>query len=106
MIPPVIIVHPESIFNISDKSMITLSLDAEGLRLSFSWQRTDGRPLTGTPRIEGASTSLLRIRDVEEGDAGGYVCEVSNAAGTVRSREATITVSKWYTLNLQAVIIQ
>ncbi len=92
--PPVIVVEPESMSDVRTRSTVTLSVDAEGLRLSFSWQRTGGRSLADDPRIEGTDTSSLRIRGAEVADSGSYVCEVSNAAGTVRSREAIISVSK------------
>lgn len=89
-----IAVEPERVTEVRIGSSITLSVEAVGLRLVFAWQRTDGRPLTGNPRVEGASTSLLRIRDMQAEDSGGYVCEVTNIAGIVRSREAVVTVSK------------
>ena len=76
-------------------STITLTVQADGRNLIFFWLRTDGESLTSSLRIEGARTSRLTIRNVEEGDTGSYICEVSNSAGSVRSTEALVTVSKW-----------
>ena len=93
--PPVITADPESMLDVRGGSTITLSVAAEGLRLAFSWQRTDGEPISLSSRVEGESTSQLTIRGARREDSGGYRCEVSNAAGTVRSRVATIIVSKY-----------
>lgn len=43
--------------------------------------------------ISGATTSSLRIKDVEFADAGNYDVIVTNSLGTVTSRPATLTVT-------------
>ena len=93
--PPVIMIEPESMLDVRSGSNVTLSVEAVGLHLLFSWQRNDGKSLTSDPRVSGASTNRLTIQGVVVEDSGEYVCEVSNAAGTVRSKRAIISVSKY-----------
>lgn len=91
---PVIVVQPVNVLDVESGSFVALSVEAMGISLTYSWQRMDGVPLTGNPRIEGVSTSRMTIREVQVGDSGVYLCEVSNTVGTIRSREVTISVSK------------
>ena len=91
---PVVVVQPESMLEVESGSSIVLTVEASGIGLAYSWLRTDGIPLTGILRIEGIDTNQMTIREAEVDDSGVYVCEISNAVGTVRSREVTISVSK------------
>ena len=93
---PVIVVEPEDMVEVRIGSTLTLSVEATGIGLAYLWLRTSGTAvsLVDHPRVDGARTSQMRIREVESADSGGYACEVSNSAGTVRSREATVVVSK------------
>ena len=60
--------------------------------LSYQWQK-DGVNLTDGGRIKGATTAKLSITAVQKSDEGGYTCVVSNTAGTVTSKPATLTLS-------------
>ena len=91
--PPVITTHPESQMDVRQGSNITFSVDAEGLRLSFSWQRRDA-PFASEQLVMGLDTRSLTIFQVEFEDAGLYACEVSNRAGSVLSRDAVLTVGE------------
>ena len=88
-----IVVDPVSVLNVIVGTTIMLSVEADGFNLTYLWQHTDGRSLDN-PRIEGTRSNRLRINEAEEEDAGGYVCEVTNAAGSVRSMVAVINISK------------
>ena len=59
--------------------------------LSYQWQK-DGVNLTDGSRIEGASTPTPIITAVQK---GSYTCVVSNTAGTVTSKPATLTLGKY-----------
>ena len=92
--PPVILDDPASMMDVIAGSLVTLTVEARGIHLAYSWERSDRESLIANPRVEGVNTSQLQISDVDEDDAAGYVCEVTNAAGTARSREAIVFVSK------------
>jgi transcription elongation GreA/GreB family factor len=53
---------------------------------AFQWRR-DGAPLPG------ATSALLVLRGVGSADAGSYTCVAANAAGSVTSAAATLTLS-------------
>ena len=55
--------------------------------LSYQWKK-DGI------RIKKANTNTLSITAVQKSDEGGYTCVVSNTAGTVTSKPATLTLGK------------
>jgi N-acetylgalactosamine-6-sulfatase len=57
----------------------------------YQWYR-DGVPLVDGPKVEGASTHLLELRDLELGDSGQYVCRVKNSAGSVESSAVELAV--------------
>ena len=86
--------QPVNSFDARRGSNVTFSVEATGLRLSYIWQHTDEVPLTGD-RFIGVDSSELTIKDVALGDAGLYVCVVSNGAGSVRSEGAMLTISKF-----------
>lgn len=82
---PVITVHPVSQW-VKRGSSFTLQVTATGSGpLSYQW-RQNGRP------IRGATASTLTIRKARWHDAGIYTVEVSNRAGTVRSKPAVVRV--------------
>jgi hypothetical protein len=56
-----------------------------GTALTYQWLR-NGEP------VAGATSDVLAIPLATAGSAGEYAVDVSNAAGTVRSRPATLTV--------------
>ena len=92
--------QPVNAFDARRGSNVTFSVEATGLRLSYLWQHTDEVPLTGD-RFIGVDSSELTIKDVALGDAGLYVCMVSNGAGSVRSEGVMLTISKCCALQLE-----
>lgn len=70
---------------------VSLACEGDGSRpLSYRW-RKDSVPIAGNPS---ASTPRLTLPHVVTADAGRYDCVVSNAAGEVTSRAASLTVDK------------
>lgn len=91
---PTILADPEDLLDIRTGSNVTFTISAEGLRLTFAWQRTDNPLLTSNPRFVGADTGSLTVYSVRFSDAGMYLCWVSNGAGSVSSMEAVLTVGR------------
>ena len=86
--------EPESIIEVAIGVSFTITVEAVGLQLAYLWQRTDGVPLVDNPRVSGARTDSLVVSGAELSDSGSYVCVVSNSAGAVHSREASVIISK------------
>ena len=85
-VAPSITTQPASI-SIAAGSDAVFAVAAHGTEaLSYQWRR-DGTPITG------ANAPVLKLSAVSAGDASGYSVQVSNAAGTVTSDTATLTVS-------------
>jgi hypothetical protein len=87
---PAITVHPIN-QPVCPGSMITLAVSASGSNLAYRWEK-DGVDLTDGTGYGGTATAMLSISDVQDAHAGAYRCRVSNAAGTVFSNFATVTV--------------
>lgn len=67
---------------------VTFTLDAQGSEpLVYQWR------LNGTPVGEATTSPQFTIDSVAAGSAGSYDCVVTNAAGTVTSAAATLTVN-------------
>ena len=66
-------------------SNVTLSVSASGTSLGYQWQRNG-------MAISGATTSSIVLTNVYSGSAGDYNVVVTNAAGSVTSNIATITI--------------
>ncbi len=82
---PVITAQPASLsVNAGNSAAFTVS--ATGPNLAFAWQRN------GLP-ISGANAATLNIASVQAGDAGSYVCTVSNSAGSAISSAASLSVN-------------
>ena len=64
---------------------MVLSVAASGTSPTYQWY------LNGNP-ISGATSSTYSIESAQAGDAGAYTVAVTNAAGTVVSRVATLTI--------------
>ncbi|MEW5922131.1 MAG: immunoglobulin domain-containing protein [Bacillota bacterium] len=60
--------------------------------LTYQWKK-EGDNLTDGGNISGASTATLTIISTQASDAGSYTCNVSNAAGSITSNAATLTVN-------------
>ncbi|MBI4323766.1 MAG: hypothetical protein HY674_00720 [Chloroflexi bacterium] len=61
--------------------------------LRYQWRKVD-QDLADNQRISGATMAELMIRPVERADLGQYSAVVSNAAGTVESRQAKLLLSE------------
>ncbi len=84
--PPVITAQPVGGFGFSG-SVILSSVTATGTPpLVFRWQR-------GGSDVPGATSNVLKIVNAQPGDSGSYRALVSNAAGSVTSLVATITIT-------------
>lgn len=71
---------------------VSLTVTAEGTApVSYQW-RKDGVDLSDGGNISGAATPVLTLNQVQSTDAGSYDVVVSNAAGSVVSATAQLTV--------------
>lgn len=64
--------------------------------LTYQWQKLNGSTwanLTDGPGVSGATTASLSLTAVDAADAGQYRVVVTNAAGSVTSAAATLTVT-------------
>ena len=76
-------------------SGVPFSVTATGTApLSYQWKKKDEVNLTDGGRIRGTTTAKLSITAVQKSDEGGYTCVVSNTAGKVTSKPATLTLGK------------
>lgn len=83
---PVIVTPPQSAVR-SVRERVNFTVTATGLGpLSYQWRRGD------TP-IPGATSAILTVANLTSADAGNYLVEVSNVAGTTTSAAATLTIS-------------
>jgi hypothetical protein len=70
---------------------VTFIVGASGPALSYQWRKGTNN-LGNAGRVVGATSATLMIANTQPGDAGSYDVLVSNAAGTVVSGAATLTV--------------
>lgn len=83
--PPNITSHPQSKTSIVGQS-VTFELQVQGdAPFTYAWLKNGNV-------IEGEESSTLTINSVTEADAGAYSIRVTNAAGTVVSNQAQLTV--------------
>lgn len=83
---PTIAVHPDTII-VSVGSNATFGVVANGLDLSYQWQRN------GTD-IPGATSSVLTLTNVQLADSGAlFQCRVSNVHGNVTSDQGLLKVT-------------
>ncbi|MFO1499894.1 MAG: immunoglobulin domain-containing protein [Verrucomicrobiota bacterium] len=86
IIPPTITVQPQSL-SLAEGARATISVAATGSEpISYQWS------LNGQP-VAGAIEPSLVVSDAQPSDAGDYTVSVSNAAGSVTSRVAVLTVN-------------
>ena len=63
--------------------------------LTYQWQR-NGTDIDSPPTgVSGTTANTLTIADVQESSEGLYRCVVSNAAGSMTSNAAQLTVCEW-----------
>jgi hypothetical protein len=74
-----------------NEAVFNLGADSD-TSLSYQWQ-FDGADLSDTDYISGSQTSELTIYDVGSGNVGKYTVIVSNAAGSVTSKAASLKLA-------------
>ncbi|HEU4932964.1 MAG TPA: immunoglobulin domain-containing protein, partial [Pyrinomonadaceae bacterium] len=84
--PPVIVTQPQNVVAIIGGSATFTVNVSPTPTLTYQWLK-DGLPITG------ANTSTLSINGVQGADVGSYSVIVSNAAGTVTSDAATLSIA-------------
>lgn len=83
-IAPSIAVHPLAI-EIDAGEVATFSVMAAGRPLTYQWRKNN-------VNIDGASLATFTLSSVDEDDEGEYDVVISNAAGSVTSESAELTV--------------
>ena len=86
--PPVITDQPVSLALVVPGQSATFTVTATGDNLLYQWQK-DGSNITS-----GANSATYTIAAVVESDEGAYQCVVTNAANSVTSTAASLTVCK------------
>ncbi len=85
LLPPAITVPPQSQTNVAG-TVAFFSVTATGTApLSYQWQFNGGT-------IVGATTASLTLNNVQLADAGNYAVVVTNAAGSITSVVAALTI--------------
>ena len=93
--PPTIATQPQGMLNVIPGSNATFMVAATGLRLNYTWKQGDGSALCRCDKFV-PDNNLLTIQNVQSSDVGSYYCVVSNAAGSVTSNSASLTLSELY----------
>jgi pectate lyase len=84
--PPSIVIQPEP-QTVNAAATATFSVFASGTApFTYQWQRDGGN-------IAGANAASLAVVNAQDNDAGSYAVVVSNAAGSVTSNSAVLTVT-------------
>ena len=86
--PPMITVQPVSLTLVVPGQSATFTVTATGSNLLYQWQKG------GSNITSGANSATYTIAAVVEGDEGVYQCVVTNAANSVTSTAACLTVCK------------
>ncbi|ABZ82764.1 multidomain protein with s-layer homology region, ig motif, i-set domain, pkd domain [Heliomicrobium modesticaldum Ice1] len=91
-VAPTIITQPSS-QTVTAGQTAFFTVTASGTEpLSYQWKKDDNN-LSDGGNISGATTDTLTINNAQVADAGNYTVVVTNAAGSVTSDEATLTVN-------------
>ena len=69
-------------------------ITVQGLRLTFNWMFENGSQLSTDDKYSGQNTSIFMINSVSQQDVALYRCQISNAAGTVLSASARLSLRK------------
>jgi hypothetical protein len=86
--PPYITSHPKSQTVISGRS-VTFYVSATGDNLEYQWQTAQSGAWVN---ISGKTSNSITVNAITADNGRQYRCQVSNAAGTVYSNAATLTV--------------
>ena len=91
-LPPVVVTQPQgATVGVGDTATFTVTATGAG-PLTFAWAR-DGQPLVDGAGVTGAATPTLTLTNVQVAQAGNYSVRVGNAAGSVLSGAAVLTVA-------------
>lgn len=85
LIPPTIVGQPDDATVLVGQTLRLLSSATGTPPLTYRWRR-------GTGTLSGQTNALLQSTNIQLGQAGGYTVIIGNAAGSVTSRVATVTV--------------
>ena len=88
-----IIGQPRDMLNVTPGTNATFTVVASGLRLTYTWMKGNGDPLSSN-RGYVVVNGTLTIPIVSRSDTGSFRCLVSNPAGNVTSQPADLTLSK------------
>ena len=92
--PPIITQQPAN-QTVALGAAVTLSSSASGTPpLGYQWKKNGSS-------LEGKTGNALSIAQARTGDAGSYTVEVTNSAGAITSRPATLTVQSPPTITQQ-----
>ncbi len=86
LIPPSIVSHPVGT-NLATGGRLTLSVETAGsLPLTYEWYRN-------SQLVGGADSATLVVPSATANDAGTYQVRISNPAGSILSREVTVSIA-------------
>lgn len=88
---PRLIDHPVSL-NLTTGQTAIFEVNATGAGLSYQW-RKGGENIANGGSVSGATSAQLLIANVVIADSGVYDVVISNACGSITSKQATLTVS-------------
>jgi Concanavalin A-like lectin/glucanases superfamily/Immunoglobulin domain len=91
--PPAITLQPQPSTGLAN-GQVTLSVTATGSGLSYQW-RKNGRNLPNGGNIAGATSSTLVISNLSPDDEAIYNVAVFNEGGSVVSRNASVSISRY-----------
>ena len=98
---PVITRQPVSV-RVAIGANASFTVEASGGGLSYQWFGPGGEALIDSDReIEGSNSPSLQIMNVVPDDAGNYSVRVENAAGSVDSDEAFLTIGEPFVLHIK-----
>ena len=89
--PPAITSQPVSLTN-NIAANVSFSVTATGTSPVYQWFKNGTTALSDGANISGSTTPTLSLANIGLSDAAGYSVVVSNAAGSVTSSTATLTV--------------
>ncbi len=100
--PPTIIQQPTNL-TVNAGGTAVFAVTAGGtLPLSYQWQE-NGFPLTDGGSISGSATPILTLTSVTLSNMANYSVVVTNAAGSITSSNASLTVDAPPTITLQPI---
>ena len=74
--------------------MASFTVEASGEGLSYQWFGPGGALSDISGEIDGATTAMLQIFNVQSDDEGDYRVRVTNVGGSVESDIASLSISK------------